>query len=64
MIQYLNIILYIIAEDCKKRWRNIRDTYMRNKKKLGTGSAATLAKKKWPLAGRVAFLDHVEYERK
>lgn len=31
---------------------------MRNKKKLGTGSAASLAKKKWPLAGHVTFLDH------
>jgi len=57
-------MLYITAEDCKKRWRNIRDTYMRNKKKLGTGSAAALAKKKWPLAGHVTFLDHIEYERK
>ncbi|XP_026820590.1 uncharacterized protein LOC113559163 [Rhopalosiphum maidis] len=50
------------AEDCKKRWRNIRDTYMRHKKKLGTGSSA-LAKKKWFLADSLTFLNNVEYER-
>jgi len=37
---------------------------MRNRKKLGTGSAAAEAKNKWPLARHVTFLDHVEYERK
>jgi len=37
---------------------------MWNRKKLETGSAAALAKKKWPLASHVTFLDHVEYERK
>eukprot|EP00102_Acyrthosiphon_pisum_P006861 XP_003240720.1 PREDICTED: transcription factor Adf-1-like [Acyrthosiphon pisum] len=50
------------TEDCKKRWRNIRDTYMRNKKKLGTGSSA-LSKKKWALADNLTFLNNVEYER-
>lgn len=33
-----NNIIILIAEDCKKRWKNIRDSYNRNKRKLGTGS--------------------------
>ncbi|KAL4096404.1 hypothetical protein QTP88_021366 [Uroleucon formosanum] len=50
------------GDECKKRWKNIRDTYNRNKRKLGTGSART-SKKKWPLAAHISFLDGVECER-
>ncbi|XP_022172449.1 uncharacterized protein LOC111035225, partial [Myzus persicae] len=49
-------------DDCKKRWKNIRDTHNRYKKRLGTGSASS-AKKNWSLAGRVSFLNNVECER-
>lgn len=55
--------LYYVVDDCKKRWKNMRDTYMRQKKKLPTGSAAS-DKKKWPLMEHLSFLDTVEYERK
>ncbi|XP_060855371.1 transcription factor Adf-1-like [Metopolophium dirhodum] len=50
------------VEDCKKRWKNIRDSYNRNKRKLDTGSERSL-KKKWPLAAHVSFLDKVQHER-
>ncbi|KAL5236565.1 hypothetical protein ACI65C_003975 [Semiaphis heraclei] len=49
-------------DDCKKRWKNIRDTHNRYRKRLGTGSASS-AKKNWSLAGRVSFLNNVECER-
>ncbi|KAL4083006.1 hypothetical protein QTP88_028336 [Uroleucon formosanum] len=50
------------VDDTKKRWKNIRDSYSRNKRKPGTGSAAS-NKKKWSLAPHLSFLDRVEYER-
>ncbi|XP_022161884.1 uncharacterized protein LOC111027775 [Myzus persicae] len=50
------------VDDCKRRWKNIKDTYNRNKRKLGTGSAAS-SKKKWILADRVSFLNSVDNER-
>lgn len=31
----------VLGEDCKKRWINLRDYYIKKKKNLGTGSAAT-----------------------
>ncbi|KAL4101085.1 hypothetical protein QTP88_021105 [Uroleucon formosanum] len=40
------------VDDTKKRWKNIRDSYSRNKRKPGTG-----------LAPHLSFLDRVEYER-
>ncbi|CAI6349040.1 unnamed protein product [Macrosiphum euphorbiae] len=49
-------------DDCKRRWKNIKDTYNRNKRKLGTGSASS-SKKKWILADRVSFLNSVNNER-
>lgn len=52
-----------LVEDCKKRWKNIRDTYIRNRKRPSTGSASS-AKKTWLLADRVSFLNTVEHERK
>jgi len=51
-----------LVDDTKKRWKNIRDSYSRNKRKPGTGSAAT--KKKWNLAPHLSFLDRVMSERK
>ncbi|XP_025418314.1 uncharacterized protein LOC112689032 [Sipha flava] len=49
-------------EDCKKRWRNIRDTYMKQKKKLSTGSATS--EKVNRTLSYLSFMDSVEYERK
>ena len=57
------IIIVFIVEDCKKRWKNVRDSYNRNKRKLGTGSERSL-RKKWPLAAHVSFLDKVQHERR
>ncbi|KAJ8965702.1 hypothetical protein NQ317_006743 [Molorchus minor] len=48
--------------DCKKRWRNIRDTYMKQRKPGSTGSAAK-GKSKWSLLGHLEFLNKVAYER-
>ncbi|XP_012143753.1 uncharacterized protein LOC105662835 [Megachile rotundata] len=50
--------------DCKKRWRNIRDTFMKIKRgnKYGIGSAAK-PKSKWPLLQHLSFLDIVFSER-
>jgi hypothetical protein len=39
----------------KKRWKNIRDSYARNKRKPSTGSAAS-NNKKWTLAPHFDFL--------
>ncbi|KAF0690801.1 transcription factor Adf-1-like, partial [Aphis craccivora] len=50
------------TDDTKKRRKNIRDSYSRNKRKPGTGSAAS-TKKKWSLATHLTFLDQVECER-
>ncbi|XP_050547935.1 uncharacterized protein LOC126909544 [Daktulosphaira vitifoliae] len=50
------------VDETKKRWKNIRNSYSRNKRKLGTGSAAS-KKKKWSLATHLTFLDQVECER-
>ncbi|KAL4123036.1 hypothetical protein QTP88_015268 [Uroleucon formosanum] len=49
-------------EDCKKRWRNIRDTYIKQKKKLSTGSATS--EKVNRTLSYLSFMDSVEYERK
>uniref|UniRef100_A0A2S2N8X0 BESS domain-containing protein n=1 Tax=Schizaphis graminum TaxID=13262 RepID=A0A2S2N8X0_SCHGA len=53
---------FFIEEDCKKRWRNIRDTYMKQKKKLSTGSATS--EKVNRTLSHLSFMDSVEYERK
>ncbi|CAH0563159.1 unnamed protein product [Brassicogethes aeneus] len=55
----------LIADDCKKRWRNIKDTYFRNikKRKLGTFSASSQKPTKWTLFDRLSFLDSVKHER-
>jgi len=57
----INFINFVV-DDTKKRWKNQRDSYTRNKRKPGTGSAAQ--KKKWSLAPHLTFLDQVECERK
>ncbi|CAI6355788.1 unnamed protein product [Macrosiphum euphorbiae] len=52
------------VEDCKKRWRNIKDTYhKRVKKGMGTGSSALSKPKNWPLADMLTFLGKADYKR-
>ena len=50
--------------DCKTRWRTIRDSYKKNlkKQKLGTGSAA--AKKSKYNVDTLSFLSDIEDERR
>ncbi|VVC33424.1 BESS motif,MADF domain,SANT/Myb domain,Myb-like domain [Cinara cedri] len=52
------------VNDCKTRWRTIRDSYKKNlkKRKLGTGSAAT-TKSKYN-DDSLNFLDNIEDERR
>ncbi|XP_067005314.2 uncharacterized protein [Anabrus simplex] len=51
--------------DCKKRWKYIRDSYNRFKRKrrLGTGSAVPTKNSKWEFFQRLQFLDLVSTER-
>lgn len=53
--------------DCKKRWKNIKDTYDRKKReKTPTGSDAEPEKKrkKWQLAEKLSFLQSTDNHRK
>jgi len=62
----MNIYIIIISvDDSKKRWKNMKDTYNRNKKnrKLGTGSSTKNKQTKWALADTLSFLDVCSYER-
>lgn len=56
----------VLGDDCRKRWKCIRDSYQRikRKNKLPTGSAAGSKSKKWPLMERLTFLENVPTERK
>lgn len=49
--------MYFLDNECKKRWRTIRDTYKRLKKKgkLGNGTS----KREWHLAPHLYFLESV-----
>lgn len=49
------------VEDCKWRWKNIRDTYCKRKK---MGKMDRRAKKKWHLETMMRFLDNVHYGRR
>ncbi|XP_076284640.1 uncharacterized protein LOC143211101 [Lasioglossum baleicum] len=49
--------------DCKRRWRNIKDSYakIKRRQKYGTGSAVK-SKSKWPLLVQLNFLDNICFE--
>ncbi|XP_072389673.1 uncharacterized protein [Diabrotica undecimpunctata] len=51
--------------DCKKRWKYIRDSYNRykRKKKMATGSGAPAKNSKWELFERLRFLEQISTER-
>ncbi|KAK4887193.1 hypothetical protein RN001_003464 [Aquatica leii] len=53
------------VEDCKKRWRNIKDTYQkrRRKGKGTTGRSGSTKSKPWALADMLAFLGAAEHKR-
>ncbi|CAH1159840.1 unnamed protein product [Phaedon cochleariae] len=53
------------VEDCRSRWRNVRDTFMRRKRnnKIVTGSGRSKKRRKWHLDGSLEFLDKVDNEK-
>ncbi|XP_033228670.1 transcription factor Adf-1-like [Belonocnema kinseyi] len=53
------------VEECKSRWRNVRDTFMRRKRsqKISTGSARSRKRRRWFLEGSLDFLHQVENEK-
>lgn len=51
------------VNQCKRRWKNIKNSYMKNKKKLGTGSKVK-TNHKWSLFSQVSFLDTNRLEQK
>lgn len=57
---------FFLTEECKFRWKNIRDNYFKNKRKqkLGTGSAASSRPIKWTLFEHLKFLELVKTERR
>lgn len=57
--------MFITGNDCKKRWKYIRDSYNRckRKNKLPTGSSASLKTTKWMLYERLRFLEKIPTER-
>ncbi|GBO01757.1 hypothetical protein AVEN_3661-1 [Araneus ventricosus] len=48
------------VDDCKKRWRNIKDTYKKRQKK-GKSTAGSRGKK-WPLADSLTFLNEIDHK--
>jgi len=53
------------GDECKKRFKNLKDSYRRNKlaRKQGTGSSASTKPTKWSLAPYLSFLDNIPQER-
>lgn len=60
-----NKFLFVLDEECKKRWKHIRDSYNRfkRKRKCTTGSAAQAKHFKWSFYERMRFLEMVSQER-
>ncbi|XP_022160536.1 uncharacterized protein LOC111026715 [Myzus persicae] len=52
-------------EDCKRRYKNIKDAYLKNKRAriMNTGASASSKPSKWHLAPFLSFLDTVPQER-
>ncbi|KAF0731668.1 Uncharacterized protein FWK35_00032855 [Aphis craccivora] len=57
--------LFILDEDYKRRYKNIKDAYLKNKRirKMNTGASASSKPSKWHLARFLNFLDTVPQER-
>lgn len=51
------------AYQCKRRWKNIKTAYIKNKKKLETGTANG-SNSAWSLSANVSFLDTVRVDHK
>nr|XP_022902475.1 uncharacterized protein LOC111415162 [Onthophagus taurus] len=59
-----NCLALIRVASCKKRWKNIRDNYYKQKKntQMPTGSASKNRKRN-PILEQLGFLDVVEHKR-
>lgn len=51
--------MFFIVYDCKKRWKNMKDTYNKRKRisKLSTGSSTKKKPSKWLLSNVLSFID-------
>lgn len=61
----MKLIYFFSAGDCKKRWRNIRDTYIKRKKNLKSTPESFQSNKppRWSLVSQLSFLDTVLQEK-
>lgn len=50
-------------KECRWRWRNIKDTYIRRQRKLKNSKRISRAPDKWVLADMLSFLDKSRYTR-
>ncbi|XP_060861845.1 uncharacterized protein LOC132938864 [Metopolophium dirhodum] len=59
--EYMNKSL----DDCRKRWKNMKDTYNKHKRNRKSGSRSSVKSKpsKWALSRSLSFLDVVSSER-
>lgn len=52
------VVLYLTGDGWKKKWRNLRDTYMKKKKDNATKSGQAASRKKpWLFFDILTFLD-------
>lgn len=58
------ILKCLTGEQCKSRWRSIRDNFKRHKKTEVTGTGKPARKKRATYWDRLRFLDDVEEDRK
>lgn len=64
IVYILFIFILFLVDDCKKRWRNIKDTYKKRlKKRKGNGSSDLIKSKHWPLADVLTFLGKTDCKR-
>ncbi|CAG9863869.1 unnamed protein product [Phyllotreta striolata] len=52
------------TDQCKKRWRNIKDTYLKVKRNQKKSNFTTRSKSKWALLDQLTFLDKVPFKRR
>ncbi|XP_063227162.1 uncharacterized protein LOC134533555 [Bacillus rossius redtenbacheri] len=52
------------VEECKKRWRDIRDHYFKIKRKMKIGPLSSCRQPKWNLFESLTFLDGLRKERR
>lgn len=66
MCRYIacNVGTWITEEKVKKRWKSLRDRYVRMRKNLPSGAGADALPKKWAFSSLLTFLEpHIEPRR-